>query len=338
MHRHLLNGPQNKKIIVRIDMNGGEQEGYKIWRYAKEMTHYKKMADNGCSVVLLTHYGRKGDKDFRENLEFLVESLKEVSGIDMKYVHGLTEDEVLDAVSEPGVYMLKNIRIHDSEKQGGFNELAEFFVNNFDIFLNDAPAVLHRGHTSVTLPDHMPSHVGNVMLEEIGRLDKVKNSSTRILVWGGAKLDKIKYIETLAKEGWTVLLGGIPAVEFEAAKSGTVNKMTPLLDCSGMVAPIDFVMKNGKAVDIGPKTVDMYEKIIEGKGGIFSGPMGKYEDGYEESSTRLMKHCTAILGGHSGNIAHKYQMDGIMTSGGSALAYLSDKELPGMDAIKGNKR
>ena len=330
MHRHLFNNHHNQKLLIRIDMNGSEKEGYKVHRYAKEMHRYQELVDQGCSVILLTHYGRKDDPDFRENLDFLAEMLSNESGVPLSYIHGLTEDHVKTATEAPGIYMLKNTRSHSHEKLNGVNELNQFFVNNFDVFINDAPAVSHRKDTTITLSHHMDSRVGNVLVEELSRLDAVKNNGKN-LVWGGAKLDKSKYVRELVKSGWTVLLGGIPAIEFA---KGTEGKLKDLIGFSHrFVEPIDWVTnKEGKIVDIGPRTVELYETKLKENQGIFSGPMGLYEDGYEESSYRLMKHCKAILGGHSGNIAHKHSLNGVMTGGGSSLAYISGKKLPGLTA------
>jgi len=332
MRRFLYGDRENQKIAVRIDMNGSEKEGYKVHRYAREMKNYQKLAKAGCSVVLLTHYGRKSDPDFREDLKFLSETLSKESGVPLKYIHGLDETHVAETVSKPGIYLLKNTRSHEFEKGGGLNPLTEFFKNNFDLFINDAPAVSHRKDTTITLSCHMPSKVGAVLIEELERLDSVKERG-KTLVWGGAKLDKKKYVRELAKSGWTILLGGIPAVEFAKGHEG---KLKDLMGFSHrFIEPVDWVTdKTGKIVDIGPLTQSKYEAILQEKGGIFSGPMGKYEDGYEESSLRLMKHCNAILGGHSGNVAHKNGLPQILTSGGAALAYISGEKLPGIEVFK----
>ncbi|MBR9680833.1 MAG: phosphoglycerate kinase [Candidatus Altiarchaeota archaeon] len=332
MQRHLFGNHNNQKLLIRIDMNGCEKEGYKVYRYAKEMQGYKELVNNGCSVILLTHYGRQGDADFRENLDFLADMLRNECGVPLEYIHGLTEDHVKESIKTPGIYLLKNTRSHEHESVEGLNELNQFFVNNFDIFINDAPAVSHRKDTTITLSHHMDSRVGNVLVEELSRLDQVNNGS-KTLVWGGAKLDKSKYVRELVKNGWTVLLGGIPAIEFAKGAEGELQDLMGF--SHRFVEPVDWVT-NGKGtiVDIGPKTVDLYEsKLMENKG-IFSGPMGLYEDGYEESSYRLMVHCKAILGGHSGNIAHKRKLEGVMTSGGAALAYISGKKLPGLEKFE----
>ena len=329
-----LNGA-GKKILVRIDMNGGEAEGYKTKRYAKELRNYLEWVKQGHSVVLATHYGRRGDPDFREELRFLAQALEDASGVRVHYIDSLMDGRIKAAVSTPGIYLIRNLRATELERTGGANELCDFFREHFDVFVNDAPAVCHRGHTSVLMPLYMEGYAGNVLLEEVRRLDEIRRASKKILVWGGSKMGKVKYVQKLLDKEWTVLLGGLPAVKYIEAKNGEENEISRLFGYGDrLVGPVDFVEDGGRVVDIGPKTQLLYSQILEDAGGgVFSGPVGVYEEGYEESSVRLMKLCTAILGGHSGNIAYKHGLEGILTSGGAALAYLAEDALPGIDAL-----
>ncbi|MBR9681418.1 MAG: phosphoglycerate kinase [Candidatus Altiarchaeota archaeon] len=329
-----LNGTK-KRILLRIDMNGAEEGGYKAWRNAQELRKYAKLAEGGCSVVLLSHCGRKGKVDFKENMEFMVQLLKASGAPDIKYVDSLMGEAVVRDTQAPGIYLLKNVRASTLEKEGGRNGLCEFLANHFDVYVNNAPAVSHRNHTSVMMPLHMEGHLGNIFMEEVQRLEALRNSPEKILVWGGNKMDKSKYVGKLLGSGWKVLLGGIPAVQFKDAKAGITNEMTGLLmeHKNKIIGPVDYIERDGKIVDVGPKTVKLYSKILDESGGIFSGPLGIYEEGHVRSSLEMMKRCTAILGGHSGNIAHQNGLDGVITSGGAALAYLMSGTLPGIEAV-----
>jgi phosphoglycerate kinase len=119
--------------------------------------------------------------------------------------------------------------------------------------------------------------------------------------------------------------------------------------------PTDYTLENREIVDqknlphskglifdIGPKTVKKYVEEINGRC-VFAGVMGVFEKGFDRTLELLrMASCpkTVIFGGHSsaalfqnhGIYYHFTEKGGkVITSGGSALAFLADVDMPGLD-------
>lgn len=93
-------------------------------------------------------------------------------------------------------------------------------------------------------------------------------------------------------------------------------------------------------LDIGPKTVQYYKKIIKKAKNIFwNGPMGYFEVPDFEKGTKSLAREIAksnavsiVAGGDTETIVSKYKLDGqfsyVSTGGGAALEFLAGKQLP----------
>ena len=98
-------------------------------------------------------------------------------------------------------------------------------------------------------------------------------------------------------------------------------------------------------LDIGPKTIKKYLKIIkEGQTIFWDGPMGKYEDERFMYGTLKIaeaisenKKTTILAGGDTAAIAEKYDLifkySHVSIAGGAALEYLAGEKLPGLEAL-----
>jgi phosphoglycerate kinase len=99
-------------------------------------------------------------------------------------------------------------------------------------------------------------------------------------------------------------------------------------------------------LDIGPKTVELFEKELKGaKTVVWNGPMGVFE--MENFAQGTIKVCEALAnldeattiigGGDSATAAQQLGFEDdfshISTGGGASLEYLEGKELPGIAAI-----
>ena len=103
---------------------------------------------------------------------------------------------------------------------------------------------------------------------------------------------------------------------------------------------------NGMIMDIGPKTIESYKKILgKAKTIVWAGPIGvfeykKFEKGTKEIAKFLSKlNATVIVGGgDSGEAIHKYKLEKkithVSTGGGASLEMLSGKKLPVFKVIK----
>ncbi len=198
----------------------------------------------------------------------------------------------------PGeVLLLENLRFHPHE-EGNDPEFSRQLASLADVYVNDAFGSAHRAHAStVGIIAHLPQAAAGLLMDrELEWLTKATKNPDRpcVALLGGAKVsDKIEVIENLMKVVDTLLIGGAMAYTFLRAQGQNTGKSLVeedkidlarqlLASANGkIVLPVDHVVvrevKAGAsnevverigdgqiAVDIGPKTISNYEKIIAG--------------------------------------------------------------------------
>ncbi|MDD4363795.1 MAG: phosphoglycerate kinase, partial [Atribacterota bacterium] len=112
--------------------------------------------------------------------------------------------------------------------------------------------------------------------------------------------------------------------------------------------PVDKIPPKMMGMDIGEKTIRIFQKKIENAKTLFwNGPLGvfemrKFSKGTNKIAAKiatLEERCFTVIGGGdsiaainkiglAGNISH------ISTGGGASMEYLSGEKLPGIEAIK----
>ena len=198
---------------------------------------------------------------------------------------------------------------------------------------------------------------------------------------GGAKVgDKIPVIENLLKKvDSLIVVGGMSYTFFKAmgyeigtsildeesielakelmekAKAVGVQLMLPVdtvcakeFDNSSEkgVFDRDKIPADMMGMDIGPKTIDMYKKVIStAKTVVWNGPAGVFEmpnfaEGTKAIAEALAKSeaVTIIGGGDSAAAVEQFgyadKMTHISTGGGASLEFLEGKELPGISCLE----
>jgi phosphoglycerate kinase len=325
------------------------------------------------------------DKE-KNSVRPVAERLGELLGKDVIFVadtRGIELENAIDDLEDGEILMFENTRFEDLEgrKESDNNpELGAYWASLGDVFVNDAFGTTHREHASnVGIASNIETVAGFLMKKEIDFIGGAVDNPDRpfVAILGGAKVsDKIGVIENLLDKADKVLIGGGMAYTFYKAQGkeiGTslleedkVDLAKSLLDKAGdkLVLPVDNAVAEefdndspseiaeggvpeGKmGLDIGPKTVELFEKELQGaKTVVWNGPMGVFEmpnfaKGTEELSRVLanLEGATTIVGG--GDSATAVQQLGfeddfshISTGGGASLEYLEGKELPGIAAI-----
>lgn len=314
---------------------------------------------------LSNHYGEK--------FEFL--AADEVVNEDVK--------EKVNELKNGELALLENTRFVAGETKNDeafANELASLA----DLYVNDAFGTSHRAHASnVGVASILPSAVGLLIEKEIDVMGKALENPEHpfLSILGGAKVsDKIGVIENLITKVDTILIGGGMAYTFlkaqgkeigkslleedkmdlslellERAKENNVEILLPVdVVIADDIAPgveteivdIDNIPADKEALDIGPKTAEIYaEKIKNAKTVVWNGPMGVFEIKEFSNGTNKVAHAlaeadaTTIVGGGDSALAIemadlKDKITHVSTGGGASLEFLEGKDLPGISAIE----
>ncbi|MCI9433806.1 MAG: phosphoglycerate kinase [Bacilli bacterium] len=281
------------------------------------------------------------------------------------------------------VVLIQNTRYEDLDgKKESSNdlELASYWASLGDIYINDAFGTSHRAHASnVGLASILPNGIGFLIEKEVNILERSVNNPKRpfTVILGGAKVnDKIGVIENLVKIADYILIGGGMAYTFLASKGLNVGKSLvdkenidfckKILDnySSKIILPVDNLVANeinnssmvrvapsdniqdmDIALDIGPKTVTLFnEYLMKSKTIIWNGPVGfseikNFSKGTKALCETLSKldAITIIGGGDTAssviNLGYKDKFTHISTGGGATLELLEGKDLPGISII-----
>ncbi|WP_373821291.1 phosphoglycerate kinase, partial [Jeotgalibaca porci] len=240
-------------------------------------------------------------------------------------------EEAINALKDGEVLVFENTRFEDVDgKKESKNdpELGKYWASLGDLFVNDAFGTAHRAHASnIGVASHLESAAGFLMDKEIkfigGAVDEPQRPFVAIL--GGAKVsDKIGVIENLLEKADKVIIGGGMAYTFAKAQGKEIggslleadkidlakelmaragDKLILPIDATiasdfsndaveGTV-PMDEIPADMQALDIGPETIKLFEKELEGaKTVVWNGPMGVFE--FENFAKGTIGVCEAI--------------------------------------------
>jgi phosphoglycerate kinase len=283
------------------------------------------------------------------------------------------------------VLLLENLRFHAEEEKND-PEFAKQLASLCEVYVNDAFGSAHRAHASTEGITHFvkQSAAGLLMEKELTYLGKALEDPAKpfVAILGGAKVsDKIEVIDNLLGKVDALLIGGGMAYTFLKAKGQEVGKS--LLEADKIdvakealakakvrgvrfLLPVDHILADKfaadaqtkifegdgpfpaewMALDIGPKTVALFEKEVDGAATIvWNGPMGVFEmPAFAKGTTAIAKAVAAnksaisIIGGGDSVAAVKQagvadQIKHISTGGGASLEFLEGKKLPGVEAL-----
>jgi len=285
---------------------------------------------------------------------------------------------------EGEVLLLENVRFTKAETDND-EAFAKQLAENIDVFVNDAFGSCHRAHASVVAIAQFVKEkaAGYLLKKEVDYLRKAVHDPAKpyVAILGGAKVeDKIPVIENLLNKADDILIGGAMAYTFLKAQGKDVGKSlveddkldiarTILKKASekkvNFLLPLDHVLAAavdagaetevveslpfpaGKmGVDIGPKTIAAYAKIIAGaKTIVWNGPLGVFEiDKFAKGTMGIAEAVAAsgaisIVGGGDSIAAIKKagvtgKISHISTGGGASLEFLAYETLPGIDALE----
>lgn len=321
---------KGKRVILRGDLDVPLEDGVSDdYRLKALLPTLKYLLKSNARVLIIGHAGRPAGKpDPRLSLRPVAEYLTKLLKRKVEFLPKLP-----DAGSQlPGLALLENLRFWPGE-EGNDPAFAKKLASLGDVYINDAFAVSHRAHASISgVFEHLPSYAGLRLGEEIKELGSVLEAPDRPLVFilGGAKTEtKMPLVPDFAKIADKVLIGGL--LMFDKELEGIPNVIFPS-DASD-------------AYDIGPESIKKFAQIIkDAKTVVWNGPMGKWEDNRYELGTRAVAEELAVLpaktivgGGDTIAALSSFglvsDMGYVSLGGGAMLEFLAGKELPGLKAL-----
>lgn len=289
---------------------------------------------------------------------------------------------LLRQMREKDLAILENLRFYPGEK-GNDPDFSARLASYGEIFVNEAFSNCHRYDASMTgVAGLLPAGAGLALQAEVRALSRLMKSPKNpfVVMMGGVKLaDKAPALLNLARMANTVVLGGglanlfLKVRGFQIGKSVWSEKdelslakrllrdhaskiklpMDLVVSSSTAgepeVVPVDKVKTSQMILDIGPKTILAYSRILkEGKTLLWSGALGYFEKpSFSHGTFALARLFAARSRGLAFGVAGGGQtveavqrlglgefIDHLSTGGGAMLEFLAGKKLPALEVLQ----
>ena len=357
-------------------------------RIDKILPTLKFLIKQNSKIIIVSHVGRPKGKvvselslkpicknlanKLNQNIKLIVKNIKEIDGKDL-----------FNSINEK-IIMLENIRFYPEEEKND-QYFAKHLASFADIYVNDAFSCSHRAHASIhKISNFLPSYSGLQLDLEVNALTKITSEIKRPItcIIGGSKIStKINIIKNLIpKFDNIIIVGGMAnniikylghnigkslqeknsdsIIEeiFLLSKKDNCKLIYPLdivvakdFDGSPQIKELNEIMLDEMILDIGPKTIQIINDIIDNsKTILWNGPAGYFENpNFANGSNKIAKKIVennisnqiySVAGGGDtvsllNNLDAINNFNFVSTAGGAFLEYLEGKELPGIKAL-----
>ena len=327
------------RVILRMDLDLPIENNQILdnERLRKSLETIKILLQKNCRILILGHRGRPEGRE--ENLSLrpvYVElmSLLEPRGenlIESVFVDDMEKVKEIDlALGANQIVFLENLRFWEGEEKNKpefldkIKELCQFYVN-------DAFGVAHREHASIMLWQKMPAFYGLSFIEEVNKIEELVKNPQRPLtvILGGAKKDKLDYLEGLINLADRILIGGkLPILRQDSGIAGFDNEKVKMAE----------LREDG--LDLSERDIENFVATINSsKTIVWAGAMGFFEDENSKKGTveiaRALVNSQAVYkviagGDTSGAIRGlglQEKIDYISSGGGAMLEFLTKRKL-----------
>ena len=350
----------------------------------------KNLIKKKAKIIIVSHLGRpKGKKDNKFSLMPIYKYLKEQLETNLFFFMGDIDQETKNKCSylkEGEIILLENIRFFKEESEND-EIFAKKIASLGDIYINDAFSCCHRQQASIhKITKYIKErYAGPLLKKEVEGINLVIDNKKKPVtcIIGGSKVStKINIISNLIKNVDNIVIVGAMANNFLAfngieigksliekgskkiisdiytnAKKYNCNILIPEdfnvsndFVSSGKIKQENSVNENEMILDIGPKTIENIEKVIDLSNTVlWNGPAGYFENknfslgtmaiAKKISENTAKKSLISVLGGGDTISAiNKSKNDltftHLSTAGGAFLEFLEGKDLPGLEVLK----
>lgn len=314
---------EGKRVLVRVDVNVPLDDQQNITddtRIREVLPTLKYVLDHRGKLIVMSHMGRpKGKIVEKLSLKPVAKRLGRLLQQDVTLAPDCIGPEVekrIEAMKQGDVLLLENLRFHEGEEKND-PEFAAALASLCDVFINDAFAVSHREHASVSAIAARKEEkgAGFLLIKEIKYFQEAMDKPKRPLVAivGGAKVSsKFGALENMLSRVDKFIIGGAMANTFLKSMGYNLGKSMvedDLVEAAGRLRqraleegikfylPVDAVVAqemNPKAetkivpfqeipddwmaLDIGPASSLLFdEALYNAKTIVWNGPMGVFE-------------------------------------------------------------
>ncbi len=360
---------ESKRVLIRVDFNvpmDGDKNITDDIRMQMALPTINHVLGAGGKLILCSHMGRpKGQRVDDFSLAPVAKHLAALIGRQVSLapdcVGGPTE-KMVAAMSPGDVVLLENLRFHKQETEND-PDFSRQLAALADVYINDAFAVSHRAHASVTGVTEHVSHkgAGFLLMTEMDYFHKSMDDPVRPLVAlvGGAKVSsKLGALTNMLDKVDAMIIGGAMAntflksqgVDVGASKVeddllGTAQEFEQKAKEKGvkLYFPVDFVAADSfapdavtknvtikdipaqwMALDIGPATTIYFkEALADARTIVWNGPMGAFE--MDAFARGTMALCQAVASSHALSITGGGDSNAAVKKSGEArnISYMS---------------
>lgn len=341
---------RNKVVFLRLDLNVpvDKTEITSFKRINATLPTIQYLLEQDAKIVILSHFGRPKTKDDLKSGKFSLRIVAKALGEKVKQFNphkftfiaenkGMKVEEQIKTMQPKDIIVLENTRFNDIDPSSGelINlesgcdvQLAKYWANLCDVFVNDAFGAAHRKHASTygIGKYNRKNAIGFLMKEELKTLSSVVKTAQKpfVVIFGGAKIsDKLKAVNAVIQKADKVIISGGMAYTFVAAQGFDVGKsmveesMIPTakelmmnykdkicISCDFMCSPtfsdtkpVYRTQEEGlgqyMGLDIGEKSIAEFKKVIATANTVlWNGPMGVTEfKNYAKGTNEI---CEAI--------------------------------------------
>ncbi|MBT3445677.1 phosphoglycerate kinase [bacterium] len=375
------------RVDFNVPINKESNSIREDYRIRRALPTIDFLIESGAKIILGSHLGRpKGTIMQDLSLEIVSNRLSELINKEVLFCRDFMKDnlsEKVDDMPNGSVIMLENLRFHKEETTND-----KIFSSNLaslaEIYINEAFGTSHRAHSSTygMAQGFKTKIAGFLVSKEIKFISRMMKEPEHpfLVIIGGSKIrDKISALGNLLESADKIIIAGGAAYTFLKANGINIGSSIyeeEMIDWvrevykkyqHKIVLPIDHVISKSfnkdepcsisdkdipedhMALDIGPKTIELFNSIIKGPGYIFwNGPMGVFEFEQYSSGTihvaravalATWRGATSVVGGGETIAAIRKaevlesEISHISTGGGALLEYLGGSQLPGIEIL-----